>query len=134
MVSGLYNLKLQQFSFLYIQSLHNDCSHIEDVHLLFCAHLIIFCYISWSVNLDIIMSTPPFGCIHCVICSSNRFHSFIFKLSIMIVHTLKTCTSNVVQEQSLVFFVHSFENCWSRVAGQDTHKFIHTIITLDWLI
>ena len=27
-------------SFLYIQTLHNDCSYIEDVHLLFCAHLI----------------------------------------------------------------------------------------------
>ena len=28
-------------TFLYIQTLHYDCSHIEDVHLLFCAHLII---------------------------------------------------------------------------------------------
>ena len=34
-VLSLCNLKLQQFSFLYIQTLHNDCSHIEDVHLLF---------------------------------------------------------------------------------------------------
>ena len=39
-VPSLFNLKLQQYSFLYIQSLHNDCSHIEDVHLPFCAHLI----------------------------------------------------------------------------------------------
>ena len=28
----------QQFSFLYFQTLHKDCSHIENVRLLFCAH------------------------------------------------------------------------------------------------
>ena len=39
---SLCNLKLQQYSILYIQTLHNDCSHIEDMHLLFCAHFIIF--------------------------------------------------------------------------------------------
>ena len=39
-VPSLCNLKLQQYSILYIQTLHNDCSHIEDVHLPFCAHLI----------------------------------------------------------------------------------------------
>ena len=41
-VSGLCNMLLQQFSLLYIQSLHNDCSYIEDVHHLFCAHFMIF--------------------------------------------------------------------------------------------
>ena len=41
-VSSLCNLKLQQYSILYIQTLPNDCSHIEDVHLLFCARFIIF--------------------------------------------------------------------------------------------
>ena len=30
------NVLLQQFSFLYIQCLHNGCSHIEDMHLLYC--------------------------------------------------------------------------------------------------
>ena len=39
-----------------------------------------------------------------VICNSNRFHSFIFKLCIMIVHTLKMSTGNADPEQSLVFF------------------------------
>ena len=39
-VPSLCNLLLQQFSFLYVQTLPNDCSYIEDVHLLFCAHLI----------------------------------------------------------------------------------------------
>ena len=30
----------QQLPFLYFQTLHNDCSLIEDVHLSFCAPLI----------------------------------------------------------------------------------------------
>ena len=56
---------LQQFSFLYIQTLHYDCSHIEVVHLLFCAHLII---ILGVLKLDIIRSTPLLECLHQVIC------------------------------------------------------------------
>ena len=31
---------INTFSLLYVQNLYNDCSHIEDVHLLFCANLI----------------------------------------------------------------------------------------------
>ena len=30
-VSGLCSLKLHEFTFLYNQTLHSDCSHIEDV-------------------------------------------------------------------------------------------------------
>ena len=41
-VPSLCNLKLEQYSILYIQNLHNDCSHIEDMHLLFYARFIIF--------------------------------------------------------------------------------------------
>ena len=37
-VPSLCNLQLQQYSFLFIQILHNDCSHIEAVHLPFCAN------------------------------------------------------------------------------------------------
>ena len=59
-MSGLCNLQLKQFSFLYSQTLHNGCSHIEDVHLIFCAHLI-FYYILGLLNLDISTSTPPLG-------------------------------------------------------------------------
>ena len=51
-MSGLCNLQLKQFSFPYIQTLLNDCSHIEDVHLIFCAHLV-FNYILGLLNLDI---------------------------------------------------------------------------------
>ena len=39
-VPSLCNLQLHQYSFLYIQTLHDDFSHIEDVHLPFCAHFI----------------------------------------------------------------------------------------------
>ena len=35
---SLCNLKLQQYPFFYVQILHNDCSYIGDVHLLFYAH------------------------------------------------------------------------------------------------
>ena len=41
-VPSLCNLKLEQYSILYVQTLHNDCSHIEDVHLLFSAHFMFF--------------------------------------------------------------------------------------------
>ena len=43
------------YLFIYIQTMHYDCSHIEDVHLLFCADLIIFLGV---LNVDIITSTP----------------------------------------------------------------------------
>ena len=33
---------LQKFSFLFIKTLPYDCSHIEDVHLLFCTCFITF--------------------------------------------------------------------------------------------
>ena len=36
-------------------------------------------------------------CLVCVICNFNSIHSIIFKLCIMIVHTLKMCTSCIVR-------------------------------------
>ena len=36
------------------------------------------------------------GCQVCVICNSKSFHSFLFKLCLMIVHILKMCTSYFV--------------------------------------
>ena len=44
-VSSLCDLYVQKFSFLYIQTLPNDCTHIEDVHLLLCARFIFFFFI-----------------------------------------------------------------------------------------
>ena len=40
------------------------------------------------LNLDIFPAAMLRGCLVCVICNSNIIHSFIFKLLIMIVHTL----------------------------------------------
>ena len=93
---SLCNLKLQQYSILYIQTLHNDCSHIEDVHLLFCARFIIFQTFLTGVELTFFPSEMLRGCLVCVICNSNRIHYFIFKLYMIIVHTLKMCTSHFV--------------------------------------
>ena len=96
-VHSLCNLYLQQFSFLYIQILPNDCSYIEDVHLLFCAHLInIFSFFTGVELRHFFPSEMRRGCQVCVICNSNSFHSFIFKLCIMIIHTLKMCISYFV--------------------------------------
>ena len=38
------------------------------------------------------VTTSIRGFIVCEICNSKRFHSFIFKFGIIIVHTLKMCT------------------------------------------
>ena len=89
-VSGLCNPKLQQFSFPRIQTLYIMID--EHVHPIFCAHLIIYLGV---FNLNISMSTPPLECYTlCVICNSYRYHFFTFKLSIMIVRTLKMCTGD----------------------------------------
>ena len=93
---SLCNLQLQQYSFLYIQTLHNDCSHIENVQLSFCAHLInIFPFLTGVELRHFVPSEMPRGGGGpvCVICNSNSIHSFIFKLCIMIVHTLEMCTT-----------------------------------------
>ena len=45
-VFSLCNLELQKISFIFIQTYRNDCSHIKDVHLPFCAHFMnIFSYL-----------------------------------------------------------------------------------------
>ena len=41
-VPSLCNLQLHQYSVLYIQTLHDDFSHIEDVHLPLCTFHIFF--------------------------------------------------------------------------------------------
>ena len=84
---------------VYIQTLHNDCLHIEDVHLLFCTHFMIFYVQRFSESRSSSGSTPSvrltatiLGCLVCVICNSKN----IFKLCIMILQTLKMCTSYFV--------------------------------------
>ena len=91
------DLKLQQYSILDIQTLHNDCSHIEDVHLPFCAHLInIFLFLTGVELRHFFPCEMLWGCLVCVICNSNSEHYFTFKLCGMIVHTLMMCTSHFV--------------------------------------
>ena len=68
---GLYSLYLQQFLLLYIQTLHNDCSHIEDVCLSFCANMIIFYYILKAFELRYFPFEILRGCLVFIICNSN---------------------------------------------------------------
>ena len=68
------------------------------MHPIFYAHLIIYFGV---LKLDIITSTLP---LECVICISNRFHSFIFEFCIMIVHTFQMGTNDAGPEQSLVCY------------------------------
>ena len=76
--------------------------HIKDVHLPFSAHLI---NIFWGLsNVDIFPSEMLRRWIVCVIRNSNKIHSFIFTLCIMIVHTLK--------DAHLLFYAH-FMNTFS---------------------
>ena len=91
------------FILSYSNLIRYDCSHIVHVCTLYFVHILI---IVWGLlNLDIITSTPPLECLICylcVICNSNRFHSFIIKVCIMIVHILVMCTGDAGPEQSLV--------------------------------
>ena len=50
-------------------------------------------------------SATLLGCLVCVICNSKRFHSFSFKLCIMIVHILKMCTSYFMHISRLFSFL-----------------------------
>ena len=55
---------------VYAQTLHNDCLHIEDVHLLFCTHFMIF-YVqrfsesrsSSGSNLSVCLTATILGCL-----------------------------------------------------------------------
>ena len=66
---------------------------LYGVQLLLCAHLIIFYYIFWSIELWHYCIYTTFGvltlCNMCVICNSSSFHSFICKPCTKIVRTLK---------------------------------------------
>ena len=87
------NLLLQQFSFLYFQSLNNDCSHIEDVQLLFCAHFILY-YIFEGNELRHYYVYTTFGVL--ILCNLKRQQfsnvSFLFKLCILFYDILKIYT------------------------------------------
>ena len=68
---------------VYVQTLHNDCLHIEDVHHLFCTHFIIFYVQRFSESrsssgstLSFCLTTTILGCLVCVICNSNIYSNF----------------------------------------------------------
>ena len=52
----------------------------------------VFFFIYGVLNLDSFFGQMLRGCLVCVICNSNNFHSLIFNFWIMIVHTLNMCT------------------------------------------
>ena len=56
-------------------------------------------FVCLFVRPSVCPSATLLGCLVCVICNSNSFHSFSFKLCLMIVHTLKMCT---------FYFVHNW--------------------------
>ena len=61
-----------------------------------------------SVRLSSRLSATLLRCLVCEICNSKSFHSFLFKLWIMIVHTLKMCTSYYVHSS---YFFLIFDGC-----------------------
>ena len=54
----------QTVSFFYIQTLHNDSSHIEDVHLLFCTHFMWGVLYLGVMNLEIVFLKMLRGCLY----------------------------------------------------------------------
>ena len=106
---------------IWVMRFQSPLVYIEDVHLLFCAHLIyIFSFFTGVELRHFFPSEMRTGCLVCVICNSNSFHSFIFKLCIMIVRTLKMCTS---------FFV--FNICF--VCSKEP-SYCYTLLTKDLTI
>ena len=68
---------------VYVQTLHNDCLHIEDVHLLFCTPFMIFYVQRFSESrsssrstLSVRLTATILGCLVCVICNSNIYSNF----------------------------------------------------------
>ena len=61
------------------------------MHLIFCTHFIDF-FSFKGHDLRMFFRKILRGCLVCVICYSNNFHSLIFKLCIIIVYTLNMCT------------------------------------------
>ena len=74
------------------------------MHLPFCAHFIFSFLFLTGVELSHFPIRNAWVCLVYVICNSNSIHYFIFKLCIMVAHTLKMCTFYFVQ----ISFVFTF--------------------------
>ena len=83
----------------FIFKLHTMIVHtLQMCTLLYCAHFIFFfSFLTGVEHRHFSPSEMLSGCLVCVICNFNSIHSIIFKLCIMIVHTLKMCTSYIVK-------------------------------------
>ena len=97
--------------------MHNDCSHIIDVHLLFYAHFTNIFFILRGLELRHFSFKML---IWCVMCSSKSFHSLIFKICIIIVHTLNnpTCAPLylwTLDKYFLIFRVVEFRHFPSKI-------------------
>ena len=85
------------------------------MHFLFCTGFIIFFSFLMGVELRHFFHPQCLGgCLACVICNSKSIHAFIFKLCIMIVHTLNMCTS---------YFVRLFHCFFSFLIGVEHRHF-----------
>ena len=62
-MQSLCNMEPQNCSFLFVQTLHNDCSHIEDVHLFLCTLNDFFLHFRGVLYLDIFSSEMLRGCL-----------------------------------------------------------------------
>ena len=100
-VPSLCNLQLQQYSFLYIHTLHDDFSHIEDVHLPFCAHFI-FSFL-FLMGVELRQRVPSFC------------NLYLQQYSLLYIQTLLNGCSHIEDVHFLfcanIFFFHFFDSC-----------------------
>ena len=119
------------------------CIMIVHTLSLFCAHLIIFSQFWRVLNLELFSLRNGLGCIVCVICNSNSFHSFIWKLCMMI--RLKMCISDFAHVSRIFCFMFGVLNLgiftfkmlrWCLVCGISNsysfHIFIIQTLHNDW--
>ena len=85
-------------------------------------------YFWWELNLDIFPSEMLRGCLVFVICISNSIHYFIFKLCLMVVHTLKMCTSYFVQISFFFLFLTVVELRHFQAVFKLCVMIVHTVI------
>ena len=102
-------------SFIFKLKLHNGMyKHWRCAPHIFCIFdcILLKFWIYDVLNLyNIITSTPPLRCLHCVICNSNSFHSFLFQT----LHTYSWHIEGVnllFCAVSINIFSHFFR-CWT---------------------
>ena len=94
-------------NYSFIFKLYTMIVHTLKMCTLYFVHIsyFFFSFLTGVVLRHFFSSEMLRGCLVCVICNSNSIHSLISKLCILIVHTLKMCTSYIVK---LFHFIFSF--------------------------